>query len=252
MLIGLFSLLLSLFSGGSMEVFYIDKIEDGVNKYVSDKDQKKVLKAMLKDYNKAVEEFNKNRKKYLKTLEKQNLDKTTAVEWYTNFFSHPLAERRELQDLFIDQRIKLQQKISQDEWDNIMKMSTDEAIKLEKKEQKKSSKQKSKVFFEKQKDAIVANISDDEKLLLVLHELDAYEKNAKEIQENYDDINTNESDLLADKNATKKELGELANGLNDLRQKMYDNYMQFFLVLKNNTSDDEYEKIIKEFNKVIK
>ena len=43
----------ALFGGGSLEVFYIDKIEKGVNKYVTDKDRKKLGKYGI-DYGRIV------------------------------------------------------------------------------------------------------------------------------------------------------------------------------------------------------
>ena len=43
MLIGLFTLLLGIFGVGSEDVFYLDKIDKGVKKYVTDKERKKEL-----------------------------------------------------------------------------------------------------------------------------------------------------------------------------------------------------------------
>ena len=45
------------FGGGSLEVFYIDKIEDGVKKYVTDKDRKKELQGYFKEY---IRDFDRN------------------------------------------------------------------------------------------------------------------------------------------------------------------------------------------------
>ena len=48
MIIGLVALFGVLFGGGSLDYFYIDKIEQGVNKEVVDKDRKEELKNELK------------------------------------------------------------------------------------------------------------------------------------------------------------------------------------------------------------
>ena len=39
MIVGLATLIMILFGGGSVEVFYIDKIEEGIKKEVTDKEE---------------------------------------------------------------------------------------------------------------------------------------------------------------------------------------------------------------------
>ena len=86
MLVGLATLLMSLFGGGSLDVFYIDKIEQGIKKEVDDKDRKKDLQSDLKAYTKSTKEFNKVLKNQLKDLKKKNLDRSTTEEWYAEFY----------------------------------------------------------------------------------------------------------------------------------------------------------------------
>ena len=153
MLIGIATLLMSLFAGGSLDVFYIDKIEQGIKKEVDDKDRKKDLQSDLKAYTKSVKEFNKLRKNQLKDLRKKNLDRTTTVDWYAEFYESRMQERIERQKTFIDQRISLQQKLTDSEWDAIMKKASDETTKLAEKEQRKEMKKKDKNIFRVQEKA---------------------------------------------------------------------------------------------------
>lgn len=64
MIIGLATLVMMIFGSGSLEVFYIDKIEQGVDKQITDKDRKKELQAGLKEYAKAVKKFHKKVQKF--------------------------------------------------------------------------------------------------------------------------------------------------------------------------------------------
>jgi hypothetical protein len=67
----IWALIFSLLGSGQIDVFYIDKIEQGVNKNVTDKDRKKELKIMLEEYTKAVKKYNKSRKSDIELLKKK-------------------------------------------------------------------------------------------------------------------------------------------------------------------------------------
>jgi hypothetical protein len=67
----IWALIFSLLGSGQIDVFYIDKIEQGVNKNVTDKDRKKELKIMLEEYTKAVKKYNKSRKSEIELLKKK-------------------------------------------------------------------------------------------------------------------------------------------------------------------------------------
>ena len=237
---------------GSEDVFYLDKIDKGVKKYVTDKDRKKELQVELKTYSKAVEQFGKITKSHLKELKKKNIDNNTSKQWYVDFFGQRMEERRELQALFITERFNLQQKITDDEWAEIMKMATDEASKVEAKEQKKEMKQKDKNFFESQEKVMNEEILDQDKRSKVLEALKVYEEKYDETHNTYEHINANETDFLTDKNATKEDMQKFADALNKLNIKMYQAYLDFFMILKENTNDEEWASIIKVFNKEVK
>ena len=120
MLIGLFLLLSSLLLGGNPEVFYIDKIEKGIKKFVVDKERKKELNDILKDYNKSVKAFHTTRNGYVKTLKTQSLDRNTPDQWYKDFFDARLQDRKDIHAEFIRQRLALQERITDEEWTEII------------------------------------------------------------------------------------------------------------------------------------
>ena len=249
MLIGLFTLLLGIFGVGSEDVFYLDKIDKGIKKYVTDQERKKELQGDLKNYTKALNQFAKILKGHLKELKKKNHDRNTTRQWYVDFFDSRMEERKELQALFIDQRSNLQKNITEDEWTEIMQMATKEANKVEGKEQKKELKQKSKNIFENQEQVIKDVIFDPDKKSKVQEALRTYEQEFIEAQEAYGDININETDFLADKNASKADMQKFADNLNVQTINMYKAYMDFLMEMKENTNDEEWASIIKVFNK---
>ena len=242
---------MSLFFGGSLDVFYIDKIEQGVNKEVVDKDRKKDLKSDLKVYSKSVKEFNKVRKNQLKDLRKKNLDRSTTGEWYADFYAARLQERIKHQKTFIDQRIVLQQKITDDEWDAIMKRASDEVTKQAEKEQRKEMKKMDKNLFRDQEKAIVDNIAEQDSRMILLEALGVFEALYDQIHESYDNINVNESVFLADKDASEEEMLFLSELLNEQRVALFESYTIFLIAMHAVATDEEWTPIIKAFNKLL-
>jgi len=251
MLIGLATLIMSLFFGGSVDVFYIDKIEQGINKEVVDKDRKKDLKSDLKVYSKSVKEFNKVRKNQLKDLRKKNLDRSTTEEWYAEFYASRMQERIKHQKTFIDQRIVLQQKITDDEWDAIMKGASDEVTKQTEKEQRKEMKKKDKNLFRVQEKAIVDNIAEQDRRRILLEAFGVYEALYDQIHESYENINVNETQILADKDASEEEMIILAELLNEQRVELYGGYTVYLIAMQALVTDEEWTPIMKAFNKLL-
>lgn len=241
----------TLFGTGSLDVFYIDKIEQGVNKEVEDKERKKKIKVTLKEYSNTVKKFDKSRKKQIEQLKKKNLEKTTSMDWYEDFFAIRLEERKELQELFIDQRMMLQNNIMEEEWQKIMQRASEATVKLEEKEKKKENKQHTKDHFDRIENAINELFIEDKKLTENMQALRDFEKEYYNMDNAYDDINVNESHFLADKNARRADLHQLGESLNNERARMYQAYTRFLMTLKENTDSEEWEFIIKKFNKSI-
>ena len=240
-----------LFGTGSLDVFYIDKIEQGVNKEVEDKERKKKIKVTLKEYSNTVKKFDKSRKKQIEQLKKKNLNKTTSEDWYQDFFAIRLEERKELQELFIDQRMMLQNNIMEEEWQKIMQRASEATVKLEEKEKKKENKQHTKDHFDRIENAINELFIEDKKLTENMQALRDFEKEYYNMDNAYDNINVNESDFLADKNARRADLHQLGESLNNERARMYQACTRFLMTLKENTDSEEWEFIIKKLNKSI-
>jgi hypothetical protein len=251
MIIGIATLIMSLFGGGSLDAFYIDKIEQGIKKEVVDKDRKKELQGDLKAYTKTVKEFNKVRKNQFKDLKQKNLDRSTSESWYVEFFESRLQERIELQKTFIGQRMTLQQKITDDEWEAIMQKASDETTKLAEKEQKKEGKKKDENIFRAQEKAIIDNVGDQPRRITLLEAFTVYEILYNQIHDSYENIDVNESLFLADKHAKAEEMLILAELLNEQRVLLFKGFTVFLIAMQNNTTEEEWKPIMKAFNKIL-
>ena len=240
-----------IFGGGSLDVFYIDKIEQSIKKEVTDKERKKDLLNDLKEYNKTVKGFKKEMKSQLKELKKKNLEITTTETWYREFYDSRMKARIELQKTFIEQRLILQNKIAQDEWDAIMNRAKDATAKLAEKERKDEMKKKYNNAFKDQENAIINSVGDQNRRKALLDALFVFKQLYIQIDEAYDSINVNESEFLTDKNATEEEMIKLASLLNEQRVKLFAGNTLFLKTMHSYTSEEEWKPIMKAYNKLL-
>ncbi len=251
MIIGLVTLLISLFSGGGLEVFYIDEIEKGVDKYVNDKDRKKELHLYFKEYQKVHKSWNKGKEKDLKELKKQNLDRAVTVSWYEDFFKKRLDQTADTQAEFIDYRIKVQNAINDEEWAQIIDLASSSEVKEQKKAEKQTNKKKGKDLMDDLRQIATENIVDPNSKRKIEAAWNILKEKNDEIVETYDHINVEDNEVLVNKNVTEEEMEAIVVKLGSIRARLYEAYVDFIIVSKDNMSDEEYKSIMKEVDKLI-
>ena len=251
MIIGLVTLLISLFSGGGLEVFYIDEIEKGVDKYVNDKDRKKELHLYFKEYQKINKSWNKGKEKDLKELKKQNLDRAVSIGWYEDFFKKRLDQTAEIQAEFIDYRINIQNAINDEEWAQIIDLASSSEVKEQEKAEKQANKKKGKDLMDDLRQIADENIVDPDSKRKIEAAWNILKEKNDEIVETYAHINVEDNTVLINKNVTEEEMEAIVFKLGSIRAKLYEAYIDFIIVSKDNMSDEEYKSIMKEVDKLI-
>jgi len=247
----IWALIFTLIGNGVPEVFYIDEFDKGVKEYVLDKERRGEILDSLKSGTKRVKSFYKEREGQVKELKKKNLDQNTTEQWFKDFFVERMKERKELQAYTINMRLNLQQKITTEEWAKIMGLSWADVARDEAKAKKKELKDKDKNIFRNVEKAIMENVSDSEKRALILSALINYEKKNDEIVNTYEEIDVEAGGLLADQHATQEQMNQFCLGLNVIRQSFYLSYLKFYFEVRDNTTEEEWKLIIKQFNKVL-
>ena len=71
------------------------------------------------------------------------------------------------------------------------------------------------------------------------------------IVETYEQINVEDNAVLVNKNVTEEELEAIVGKLGSIRAKFYESYVDFIIVSKENTSDEEYKSIMNEIDKLL-
>ena len=240
-----------LFGEGSREYFYIAEFENSINRYVDDKEQKKEIKGHIKDYQKAVKEYNKQHAKQINIFKKKNLDKKTLKQDYLNFFEKLMDLRKEHQAEAIEFRLSIQSLITDDEWQKIVSAGKIAISKADEKAKAKQSK-KDKPADHELIELVNEYIADEEKNKEITAAYGEFKEGATVLNKAYTNINVVDNSLLVAKDVTKLEMEQFADSLNALRLELYPTYIDFLYELNDITNDKEWAAIMKDLNKAIK
>jgi hypothetical protein len=250
MIVGLVAFFALLFGGGSPEIFYVDNMDKGVKKHVVDKDIKKELSDTLKVIMKEVEDFRSVQKRQVKVLKQLNLNKSSTEVAYIAFFDMRNQSRIELHADVIGMRIHVQSQIKPAEWEQIMDDAEASAKKKNDKAAKKATKTP-KDSFKGLENTINKHVTDDMKKTLILDALSIYETEFNQALKIKSEIDVDNVNLLSDQNATKADMIAFHDLLAKVRNDYYLVYLAFYMVVQENTTEEEFAPIIKEFNKTI-
>ena len=248
MIPGLIALFSILFFGGPSEIFYVDKLEKGVKKYVIEKERKKEILADIKYTKTLFKDFEKERKKEFKHFMDLYTDKNTSAENFDTFFDNLQNGRIEFQDKIIDQRLLIFAKLKQEEWDQIVETSETVTEKRLAKIEKKEAKGK-KELFAKTKAQIETTITSTEIKTKLLNGLESVQNSTMELESFLLSVNSTQNKILADKNSGKEQLIEIIAEDNEFRKSLIESLVSFHKLAADHCSNQEWDIIIKTFSK---
>jgi len=249
MIVGIVAFISMLFFGGGGEVFYVDKLEKGIKKYVVEKERKKEILGDLKNTKTLFKDFEKERDKDFKQFLNLYGDMGTTREGLDSFFSELQQNRKDFQNTIIDQRLLIFAKIESLEWNQILESSETAAEKRIEKLKKKEGK--GKEGFVKTKAQIErSEISMDQKASLI-EALEDIEGLAKDLESSLLSINSSHNSILADKDSGKEQLKQIIEEDDTQRKPLLKSLIDFHSLARENCPDTEGEKIIKAFTKEI-
>ena len=247
MLIGIATLFTILFFGDSNGTFFIEKLEKGVKKFLAEKDRSKEILADLKQTKSMIKDFNKTRKGKLSEFQLLNLDRSVARETLVEFFEDRVAERMVLQKKMIEERLQVVSKIDDAEWTEIINQSDATVEKKMAKLAKKGSPDPFEGVLKSVKSSIFDHYNQSKAISTVENFKNEYNKLLKEVNA----VNTVESELLRDKNSTAQEFQSLAEDMNQLRIRAYENLVDLHFDMLEITDESEWKKVMTQINKVI-
>lgn len=246
MIIGTITLISMLFFGGVQEYFLLDKLEKGVKKYVEDKDRRKEILADLKASKNVIKIFNKDRKIMLKSFKKMSLDRNAKQQDFKDFFNETQSERINFQEKIIEDRLRIVEKFSPEEWNGIILLSSSSA---EKRLEKALTKTKNP--FNDLYNRIDKSITDTLMQAQIRTIIDDFENEFNKMTSHVKSLNASQSEILQNQMVTSEELHDMANTVNEVRKEAMNAFIDFHFRMKEVTNEKEWQEIMKEFNRIL-
>ena len=249
MIVATITALIVLFSGG-YEIFFAENVEKGIKEYVMDKDRKKELLNMTKELKSRAKTYNKERKANFKDFKDLYTNYNTSEDELGDFFDNLTGIQLDYQSDFIENRIRVTEKITDEEWVNIVDLSEESFKKKLDKQAKKKSKKKPKNQdgFEKTRKKI-AEIPDQKSQEALLEQLNNFTEKKGEFEKSIKDVNVIESDLLVKKTSSKDELLTLYDEMNKIRTKAFEYVIDFHKAVRTNVNQEQGEIVLSAFYK---
>lgn len=252
MLIATATLITLLLFGGPDELFLIGALEKGVKKEIEDKDLKKEIKADISAYKKSVKVYKKQRKAQKKELGTLYSTNSTTREEFSALYKEMHSTLKKLQIEAIETRIKVVDKISEKEWDNIIEIEKERLSKVEQKRAKGKEKDVSQKPFSKF-EATIKSLQLDQLIEQeALGHLSLLRQQYKDLSSNIMHSRSKFSEIILEKESSKSELESVAYWNNEIRTKAFDALNDLYLLLSEHVAEPEWNKVAKEFKRVIK
>ena len=155
MLVATLSLLIGMLLGGSnIPVFIVEELPKEIKRNIDDKERKNEILSILKVYEKEFKNSQKSLDKLKKKMKKLNLDRNSEKDSIYQVLNDASDLWEKLQASGVDNRVLVQEMLTQEEWEKIISKSIDELSKKEVKNLEKEHKN-----FDKEYDKLQSAIA---------------------------------------------------------------------------------------------
>lgn len=240
--------LLSMMLGDTSMPFLLPKEEKSFEKIIEDKTKKKQLKLIAKEIESKEDQYKKDKKAYLKEIEKLNLDRLATPEQFLLITDQIHHVNKDAFDYMVKVRLNIGELITIEEWDAIIEDG--------KKRYQKKEKQYEKAYpdFEKAIDKIISRIentiSDKEKAELIASQIRNFAVLTLENSKKIASYNIYEHPVSGNIQSTEAELKAIRPELLELRNEVVREYVAIHNLIAANTTEEEWPKVVKKVNKL--
>lgn len=250
----LIALLIAKLSGGPEEIFMIPKLDKEIKTYVTDNVRKQQILSITKDAKKEIKAFQKIRKSKLKEISKLAQDQNKTSDDLLDIYQVYYDARLNMQKQLIENRLDVQQFLTDAEWKQLIENAVLPSDKIRRKADKADAKEEGKVdkLVEEIDKAINKEVKDSEKREAILLSLETFTISLEEFIDEGQQMNFKDNKIIRDKNATREDLEKFYDSENELRMKGTKDYFKIRESAIQNSTDDEWKRIVKALNKISK
>ena len=118
--------------------------------------------------------------------------------------------------------------------------------------QQKIDKGKVKDPFEKLQNSIQSQMTSENKKKEVLASFEKFKDQFNSLVKKFNEKNVSDTPVLKEKSASAEDLRDIAEDVNSLRMETFEQMLNFRSDLRKTANEEEWNKIIKEYNKILK
>lgn len=249
MIISLVTALVILLSGGPDELFLIPKADKKIKTVIVDDNRKTEALELFKKTKKEIKHFNKELNNDIKRLKNDTYRASLEDGDVVQLLEDALAKWKDHQSYLVQQRLALREIMTEDEWSDFMALSSDYFEAKDKKMQKSLAKKDKRTnkLTNKMRASFKKNIADPSNLESALEQ---YEMLESLISKKFDEVNNFTfpgNDILHNYNATSAELLSAYNVKNEVRENVYNSFLEFRAELLQFLPAAEWNDISKSF-----
>ena len=241
--------ILAIFMGGPQNDLLILKMDKHIKEYVVDKDRQQAIKTEIKAVKKQQKSYQKDTKKHTKELKALVGDQSADQAAFDALFLAANEFETKMNEAFIARRIRIQDLMSEEEWDQVLAASE----KTFKKEKKANDKilSKGKKALAKMEKQLVGSFNDSEKKKQA--ELSASEFSGTLYASTEEILNYNQFDeeTLIDYNAVESELLAVLENYSQEWDSMLQALVKVHMELAKIATPDEWKSVSKALKKII-
>lgn len=237
-----------LFGGGDMEYYMVTALDKGVETCVVDKSRQKEIKQLLKANKKKAKAFYKKRDKNIDKLKGLLKDQKTEKEAFDTFVSAQFADLYNHQDLVFQTRIDALKLITEDEWECIINKSEKKTTK----KNEKAVKNTGTTPFSNVEKAIEKNIIDGIKRSEAMDALTILQDNYVALHQSLKKRNEIDQPIIRNYSSSFDELKTISLEVDELREKAFNDLVNFHQTLGNTANAKEWKAITKQLAKSVK
>lgn len=240
--------LLSLMLGDTTMPFLLPNEEKSIKKVIVDKERKKQLDFIAKGIESKEDQYKKNKKAYIKELEKLNLDRSATAEQFLEVTDQVYQVNKDAFDFMVKIRLTIGELISVEEWDAII------ADGKKRYHKNKTKYEKAYPDFEKAinkiSNSVEKVISDKEKAKLISTRIKKFSVLTLENSKQIAAYNIYDHPVLSNIKSTEEELKAIRPEILELRNQVVKEYIAIHNLIAENTTEEEWPKVVKKVNKL--
>jgi arsenate reductase-like glutaredoxin family protein len=240
---------LAIIFGAPQNDLLILKIKKPVKQIVIDQDRKAEILGEIKSIKKMKKAYGKKTKVFTKQLKQLAIDQKTDRETFDAFYDSVVAYEVLASDEFIQHRIRIQDNLTQEEWDEIISASSKAIKKDDKSSQKALSKLKK--GLDKMRSKVLKHIDGQERMETAGRYMEAFSSSlydrAVEILK-YDPF---EEEILLNKNASEDDLRSVVEGTNEHWMAIFETFSKLHAELGSLATEAEWKSLSRELKKII-